>query len=211
MKKKVESDFDPYLRWLGIRDEQRPPNHYRLLGLELFEGDMDIIATAADRQMAHVRTYQSGRHALMSQKLLNKLATARVCLLDAEKKAKYDEQLRATQNVSGAPAPDGSGVLDAVPVADGSSKVHTGSGTGVPPLKPLPVAKPLTPRPPPPKTAPPQPAAPGPVQAIPVAKLINSMNRGRASAAATPSPSKTAAPAASTPPVAAASKPSSLV
>ena len=76
MKKKVESDFDPYLRWLGIRDKQRPPNHYRLLGLELFEDDTDIIATAADRQMSHVRTYQSGRHALISQKLLNELATA---------------------------------------------------------------------------------------------------------------------------------------
>ena len=33
-------DFDPYYRWLGIRDQQRPPNFYRLLGLELFEDDL---------------------------------------------------------------------------------------------------------------------------------------------------------------------------
>jgi hypothetical protein len=196
MTKKVESDFDPYLRWLGIRDKERPPNHYRLLGLELFENDTDIIATAADRQMTHVRTYQSGRHALMSQKLLNELAAARVCLLDAAKKASYDGRLRATQSISSAPAPGGSGVLDAEPVADGSSTVHGGSGSAVASLKPLPVAKPLTSRPAAPNTAPPQPAAPGPVQAIPVAKVINSMNQGRQSAAAAPPPAKPTAPAA---------------
>lgn len=87
--------FDPYLHWLGIRDPQRPPNHYRLLGVELFESDPEVISNAADRQMAHVRTFQTGRHSAESQKLLNELAGAKVCLLHPEKKAAYDAQLRA--------------------------------------------------------------------------------------------------------------------
>jgi len=27
--------FDPYLKWLGIRDKDQPPHHYRLLGWRL--------------------------------------------------------------------------------------------------------------------------------------------------------------------------------
>ena len=56
----MADNFDPYLHWLGIRDRQRPPNHYRLLGVELFEDDPDVISNAGDRQMAHVRTFQTG-------------------------------------------------------------------------------------------------------------------------------------------------------
>jgi hypothetical protein len=87
--------FDPYLRWLGIRDPQRPLNHYRLLGLELFESDSDVIANAADRQMAHVRTFQTSKHSTLSQRVLNELAGAKVCLLNPEKKAAYDAGLAA--------------------------------------------------------------------------------------------------------------------
>lgn len=88
------SDFDPYRKWLGIPAEEQPPNHYRLLGVGLFESDTDVISNAADRQMVHVRTFQSGEHSELSQRILNELATARVCLLDTRKKAEYDEQLR---------------------------------------------------------------------------------------------------------------------
>ena len=44
--------------------------------------------------MAHVRSYQLGPHSALSQKILNELAAARTCLLNAERKAVYDEQLR---------------------------------------------------------------------------------------------------------------------
>ncbi len=97
--------FDPYLQWLGIRDPQRPPNHYRLLGVELFESDPEVISNAADRQMAHVRTFQTGRHSAESQKLLNELAAAKVCLLHPEKKAAYDSQLRAELAAAAAVSP----------------------------------------------------------------------------------------------------------
>ncbi|HEX3999087.1 MAG TPA: hypothetical protein VHX65_11090 [Pirellulales bacterium] len=90
----MAESFDPYLRWLGIREAERPPNHYRLLGLDLFENDSDVIAVAADRQMAHVRTFQTGQYAPLSQRLLNELAAARICLLKPEKKAAYDALLK---------------------------------------------------------------------------------------------------------------------
>ncbi len=87
--------FDPYLRWLGIRDPERPPNHYRLLGVTPFEEDADVLGNAADRQMSHVRTFQTGLHSAESQQLLNELAAAKICLLNAEKKTVYDAELRA--------------------------------------------------------------------------------------------------------------------
>lgn len=90
------SEFDPYHKWLGIPPTERPVNHYRLLGLALFEDDIDVIAHAADRQMAHLKSFSAGPHASTSQQLLNVLATARLCLLNAEAKTAYDQQLRKT-------------------------------------------------------------------------------------------------------------------
>src|SRR5690242_13944395 len=48
--------FDPYYTWLGIPPAHQPPNLYRLLGLQLFEPNFDVIENAADRQMLHVRS-----------------------------------------------------------------------------------------------------------------------------------------------------------
>ncbi|MCH8922172.1 MAG: trypsin-like peptidase domain-containing protein [Planctomycetes bacterium] len=87
--------FDPYYRWLGISPQNQPPDHYELLGVERFEGNPRVIDEAADRQSRHVRTFQLGPHAVHSQQLLNEISTARVCLLNAEKKARYDESLGA--------------------------------------------------------------------------------------------------------------------
>lgn len=86
--------FDPYRKWLGIAPKDQPPNFYRLLGIDLFEGDVDVIANAADQRMTHVRTFQSGPHGPLSQRILNELAAARVCLLDPQKRAEYDAELR---------------------------------------------------------------------------------------------------------------------
>ena len=82
--------FDPYRKWLGIPSHEQPPNHYRLLGIGLFESDPDVIASAADRQMSHVRSFLSGQYAGMAQFVLNELAAARMCLLDPQQKAQYD-------------------------------------------------------------------------------------------------------------------------
>ena len=88
------AEFDPYLKWLGIREDTRPVDHYTLLGIERFEDDQDVIVSAADRQMAHVRSFQAGARGEIAQKVLNQLARARRCLMTEDKKNAYDEQLR---------------------------------------------------------------------------------------------------------------------
>lgn len=105
----MSGQFDPYHRWLGIPAEEQPPHHYRLLGLALFEDDPDVIRDAAERQMAHVRGYALGRHAELSQRILNELGTAKACLSDPAKKTEYDRRLRrdlaASQPVRPTPPP----------------------------------------------------------------------------------------------------------
>lgn len=91
----MPENFDPYYEWLGIPPKDQPPNHYRLLGIEVFEPNLNVIERAADRQMGHVRTFQSGKHSRASQELLNRLSAAKVCLLNPQKKAEYDTELRA--------------------------------------------------------------------------------------------------------------------
>ncbi|MDF1745582.1 MAG: WD40 repeat domain-containing protein [Gimesia sp.] len=88
--------FDPYHKWLGIPPRDQPPNHYRLLGIDLFEDDLDVIEAAADRCMAFVQQCALGEHMQESQQLLNELSAARVCLLVTEQKEKYDRELTAT-------------------------------------------------------------------------------------------------------------------
>jgi formylglycine-generating enzyme required for sulfatase activity len=92
--------FDPYYQWLSIPPEEQPPNHYRLLGTRLFEDNPGVIESAADRQMAHLRSFQTGPRAALSQKLLNEVAAAKVCLLNRAKKAAYDAQLQASLSSS---------------------------------------------------------------------------------------------------------------
>src|SRR5437868_4002436 len=97
----MSEPFDPYRKWLGIPPKDQPPNHYRLLGIAHFEDDPDVIENAATRQIAHVRMFQSGKHSALSQRILNELTAAKLCLLQAEKKAPYDEQLRAKLSAEG--------------------------------------------------------------------------------------------------------------
>lgn len=129
-------NFDPYLNWLGIRDPQRPPNHYRLLGLEVFENDANVIAAAADRQIAHIRTYQAGQHGESSQRILNELTAARLCLLKPERKADYDNRLRAALGI---PALDAQPQWAATP--PGAAPVIAMPATGG--MYPLPAPQPL--------------------------------------------------------------------
>ena len=128
----MSTDFNPYHVWLSIPPEEQPANHYRLLGIPLFETNGDVIDSAADRQMAHLRTFQSGKHGDLTQRLLNEVAAARVCLLDAKKRAAYDQLLRAQSAPSVAPAQAGTAP------ATGGSAIHR-----------QPPRRPATPSPPP--------------------------------------------------------------
>jgi hypothetical protein len=120
----VADRFDPYYTWLGIPPREQPANYYRLLSLELFEDNPDVISNAADRQMLHVRTFQSGPHAALSQKVLNDLAAARGCLLDPQEKADYDRQLAARRSAEASlagpppiPSSAGTGPVGEQPIA----------------------------------------------------------------------------------------------
>ena len=57
------SDFDPYHKWLGISPQHQPPNHYRLLSLDLYESDPDVIEAAVDRIAAFLQDVASGPQA----------------------------------------------------------------------------------------------------------------------------------------------------
>lgn len=87
------AEFDPYHKWLGIPKKHQPPHHYRLLGIDLFEDDPDVIDAAANRVMTYLQQCATGKYVAASQKLLNEVAKARVVLLNPNKKAKYDAQL----------------------------------------------------------------------------------------------------------------------
>lgn len=122
--------FDPYYQWLGIPSHEQPPDHYRLLGLARYETNADVIESAADRQMAHVRTHQSGKHGEASQRLLNEIAAARLCLLSAEKKAAYDAQLKAGEKSAKQEKP----LKRAEPIADSPAAkppARTAAGSGI--------------------------------------------------------------------------------
>jgi hypothetical protein len=158
----MSNGFDAYHKWLSIPPHDQPPNHYRLLGLGLFESDPDVVAAAADRQMAHVQTYKTGPHSELSQKLLNEISAAKLCLLRPGKKAAYDEQLRqqlgvsstgysaAYANVGAADAPARPGAMAGAVVA-GVPRGMPYSG-----LTNSPVAPPPPALPPPVTDAPPQ-------------------------------------------------------
>ena len=89
--------FDPYHKWLGIPPVEQPVNHYRLLGVTLFESDPDVIDAATEQRVTYLRQCATGQHIAESQKLLNEVAAARLCLLNAEKKREYDQRLRQSQ------------------------------------------------------------------------------------------------------------------
>jgi len=59
----MAEEFDPYLKWLGIPLKDRPIDHYRLLAIERFESDSEVITNAADQRMAHLKNFATGKHA----------------------------------------------------------------------------------------------------------------------------------------------------
>ena len=97
----ISQAFDPYHKWLGIRDSQHPPNHYRLLALEAFEDDADVIRDAAGRAIAHVRSFRAGPHKELAQQIINELSVAKSTLLDFQEKSAYDRWLRTQLKPAG--------------------------------------------------------------------------------------------------------------
>src|SRR6478735_7278621 len=100
----MADEFDPYYTWLGIRPEEQPPDHYRLIGVRQFEENADVISNAADRQMQFLRSMQVGKRSALSQKLLNEISTASGCLLDPQRKTPYDAELKGKAQAAKAAA-----------------------------------------------------------------------------------------------------------
>jgi WD40 repeat protein len=99
------SEFNPYHQWLGISETARPVSKYRLLAIDEFELDRDVISAAAERQTIYLRTLQAGEHAVLVADLLNEVSQARVTLLNEDQKAEYDEGLRKQQTPEPTPEP----------------------------------------------------------------------------------------------------------
>lgn len=127
--------FDPHYHWLGIPPYVRPITLYRLLGLRDGEHNTDVIANAADRQMAFVRQYASGPKGKAATKLLNEISQARVILLDPKKKAEYDQQFRReeptiTQRPPAPGTPANHNIIDVPPVVSEITPIPAQNSTG---------------------------------------------------------------------------------
>lgn len=106
----MAADFDPHYEWLGIRPDEHPVDHYRLLGIPAREDDATRISAAADQRITYLRSLRAGPRGEFAQQLLKAVSAARRCLLDPAAKAAYDAALPPTASapaaqVAARPAP----------------------------------------------------------------------------------------------------------
>jgi|GEM_PF-3931077 len=97
--------FDPYQQWLGIPPHEQPPHQYRLLGVPLFEPDLQAIALAADRLLGYLGTVSDPAYAPIASRLYEEIVTARTALTDPYRKAQYDGWLQQTLYAAGGMQP----------------------------------------------------------------------------------------------------------
>ena len=90
-----DRDFNPLSAWLGFPADALPRDYYSLLGLELYENDIQEINRAAETLIAHVREIRPGPYLTEWTQLLDILRAAKACLCDPDKKRAYDEALRS--------------------------------------------------------------------------------------------------------------------
>jgi hypothetical protein len=91
------SDFDPYYRWLGIPRGQRPPNHYRLLGISPKEEDNDLIKAAVERQTLLVKDQKEPEQEQLATRLLYEIQEAGMVILDPYRRKQYDAFLEQSK------------------------------------------------------------------------------------------------------------------
>jgi hypothetical protein len=85
-------DHDLICSWLGLPPGTWPPDHYRLLGLQLGEENAEVIERHVHDRLDTVRCYQI-THPELATEAMNRLAQAFVCLTDLSSKKTYDVQL----------------------------------------------------------------------------------------------------------------------
>jgi len=87
---------DLYTEWLSVPPGDRPPNHYALLNLPLFESDPRTIHDAVLKQTARLRRWSldpDPYRARRVQEILNEVSRAGADLEDPSRKAFYDARL----------------------------------------------------------------------------------------------------------------------
>ncbi|MDO4630569.1 MAG: hypothetical protein Q4C70_15425, partial [Planctomycetia bacterium] len=119
------SKFNPYHKFLGIPVDCTSPNYYVLLGISLFENDVEVISNTADGRTMFLRSMQTGKYAEYIHRLLNEVAKARVCLLNPAQKREYDQQLRNEQTSQASELQISSSAI--APVLPPKSTVHKSS------------------------------------------------------------------------------------
>lgn len=165
-------DYDRICSWFGLPPERWPPDHYRLLGLELGEDNAALIEQRVHERLDIVRRYQNV-YAEQATEAMNRLAQAFVCLTDAASKKTYDAQLgigAGTGGIGVSPAGGGTGVspvsetLDWLsnppPIVWLSEKQPADAPAGEFPPADIPAA------PPPPRQPPPLPPLPPLIPAV---------------------------------------------
>ncbi len=190
----MSSDFDPYYLWLGIPPHEQPPNHYRLLGIALYESNASVIDSAASRQSTYLHSVAAGPQRQASQKLLTEIAAARRTLLSAESKPIYDAELKARLE----PVVPKAALLVARPVGvPVAAPVAAPIATAVAAPVAIPVAAPVAP----PVAAPLAPPVAAPVVAPIAAPVAIPVAAPIAAPVATPIAAPIAVPAPVPPPV----------
>lgn len=136
--------IDPYHQWLGIPPQEQPPNHYRLLGLRLFEDDPEVIRQATARQLARLQPYQTGPLAELGRQIAAEVFAAQGCLAVPDRRLPYDAMLRrqlgqpSTDAACTPPPTEQEGFDPAAVIAEApSSRVREGRGArrrGIPPV-----------------------------------------------------------------------------
>ncbi|WP_145349787.1 hypothetical protein [Roseimaritima multifibrata] len=90
----MNNAYEGYHKLLGISPRDQPPTAYRLLGIDLFESDREVIDAAANKQMGYLQSCCNGKHAAVAEGLLNEVSEARLRLLSPASKTQYDLELR---------------------------------------------------------------------------------------------------------------------
>lgn len=112
----MAEQFDPYYHWFGIRPNDQPPNHYRLLGIELFEDGLVVIDEAFHRRRSYLLDHVAGSHGSEARQILDQLLTARDCLSNPVSKLAYDADLLfGPEQESESSVPAGKRAAPAVP------------------------------------------------------------------------------------------------
>ena len=103
----MDNAFNPYHEWLGVSAEILRANCYELLGLRLLESDPEIIRQAADLRSRYLEQLLQSENGLLARQILGEIVAARNCLLDAQTKSAYDQQLgqSSTTPTSDGPLP----------------------------------------------------------------------------------------------------------